>query len=348
MSPVNELAALAAVAGLLSFALTAAAITYARQRALLDHPGQRRSHTMPTPRGGGAGPLLALLSLWGLAGSTGLAWLAPLGGLVWPAVGGLALIAAIGWWDDHSPLTPALRLAVHLAGSIGIVWGLASLQDSVPDTGIPLSMIVMAILVLAFVAAVNVCNFMDGINGLATSQTALCAATVAIGAFARGDGGLAGAFSLVLATCALGFLPFNFPRARIFLGDVGSGFFGAAVALVLTLAWLEQMAHWVLLILLPSAFLVDAGMTLAHRVLSGRRWYRAHREHLYQWMVRTGMTHTRVTLIYACWTALMGVVVLTGPDYPWLWAACGYALAVGVWCRGKRWCLQRARLGVSS
>src|SRR5690606_18380153 len=109
--------------------------------------------------------------------------------------------------------------------------------------------VVIVVLVLVFVAAVNVCNFMDGINGLATTQAALCAATIALVGFQRGGGELAGVFSLVLAACAMGFLPFNFPRARTFLGDVGSGFFGACVALALILAWLEQVAHGLLLIL---------------------------------------------------------------------------------------------------
>lgn len=347
MSPVNELSILAAVAWVLSLALTAVAIGYARQRALLDHPGQRRSHAQPTPRGGGAGPLLALILLWGLAVSTGSAWLSGLGELGWPVVGGLALIAAIGWWDDHRPLSPALRLLVHAMGAFAIVSGLSSLQQHVGGASAALFAVVVAVLVLVLVAAVNVCNFMDGINGLATTQAALCAATIALGASLRGGDQLAGAFAVVLAACVLGFLPFNFPRARTFLGDVGSGFFGACVALVLILAWLEQIAHWALLILLPSAFLVDAGMTLMHRVLSGRRWYRAHREHLYQWLVRTGMTHTRVTLIYACWTTIMGVVVLAGPVKPWLWAVGGYALAVAIWWSGKRWCLRRAQQGVS-
>ena len=90
---------------------------------------------------------------------------------------------------------------------------------------------------------------------------------------------------------------------------------------------------------------VDAGLTLMRRVFAGRRWYRAHREHLYQWLVRSGMTHTRVTLIYALWTASMAALLLAAPAQAWLWAAAAYALGVALWWRGKRWCLVRAAQG---
>ncbi|MCB1554982.1 MAG: hypothetical protein KDJ14_14335 [Xanthomonadales bacterium] len=330
---------LPATTGLLSLALTAASIVYARRRALLDHPGQRRSHTVATPRGGGIGAVLAVLCVWALGHATSL--LPAAAPWPWSFLLGLLLIAGIGWWDDHRPLSPISRLAVHAIGAaclaLGWVEGLGP-SSSVWVLGL--------VAVVVTMVAVNACNFMDGINGLASTQVALCGVAIALaGTGGPGEPSLAVPFSTAMAAAALGFLPFNFPRARIFLGDVGSGFFGAAVALMLLLAWGEDLAPPALLLLLPSAFLLDAGLTLMRRVFAGRRWYRAHREHLYQWLVRSGMTHTRVTLIYALWTASMAALLLAAPAQAWLWAAAAYALGVALWWRGKRWCLVRAAQG---
>jgi len=152
----------------------------------------------------------------------------------------------------------------------------------------------LAVLVLLFTASlINIWNFMDGINGIAASQ----AVVVALGLAPL----LPWPYSLAaiaLGLACLGFLPFNFPRARIFMGDVGSGALGYAVAAVLALASVKTDINWILLLVSASPFLVDAGFTLLARIISGQRWMEPHTQHVYQRAVQAGASHARVTGMY--------------------------------------------------
>src|SRR5690606_26858709 len=153
--------------------------------------------------------------------------------------------------------------------------------------------------------------------------------------------------ALALVVAVLGFLPFNFPRARCFLGDVGSGALGIAVAALLIVAVARRALDPWTALLLPIAFLTDAGLTLASRILLGRRWYTAHREHLYQWLVRRGRSHAGVSGLYAGFNL---VVVLPA----WLLVAGGHvpsavalavvaAIAAAGWFAARHWLLRSAR-----
>lgn len=253
---------------------------YALSRSLLDQPGARRSHTVATPRAGGIAVAVTVL-----AGAAWLAWRTP---EAFPALagfmGGLSLVAAIGWIDDHRPLSPLFRLAVQAAAGLVLGWGLYV------GTGdwrlLPLALV-------ATLALVNVWNFMDGIDGLAASQAAVAAA-----AFAMVLGGPAVWLAWGLLAAVLGFLPFNFPRARIFLGDVGSGTLGFALAALGCLAFAQGAVAWPLLLLPLSAFLLDAGFTLGGRILRGEPWWLPHAQHLYQRLARRDRRHWRVTSAY--------------------------------------------------
>src|SRR5690606_7576504 len=170
----------------------------------------------------------------------------------------------------------------------------------------------LALLALGLVPVlVNVWNFMDGIDGLAASQAALAAAGLALLA---GEGP-AVLPALALSAACLGFLPFNFPRARIFLGDVGSGALGFALAVLVVLlpsdAPTDDRVGVLLLAALPlSAFLVDATLTLSGRIVRRERWWTAHVEHAYQrFAVRAG-SHAPVTMAYAAWTAVATVAAV--------------------------------------
>ncbi|MGE8284926.1 MAG: MraY family glycosyltransferase, partial [Stenotrophomonas lactitubi] len=258
---------------LLSAALTWAARVYALRRQLLDQPGERRSHSIATPRGGGIAIVISLLVAAAVAAC------------VWPdaapslAVAGLGLllVAGIGWWDDHRPLPAMRRLLVHFLAAT-LLAGLVKVHGG---------SWLLSLLVLFFTASlINIWNFMDGINGIASSQAVI----VALG-FATV---LPWPYSLVpiaLGLACLGLLPFNFPRARIFMGDVGSGALGYAVAVVLAVAALQTDINWILLLLPLSAFLVDAGFTLFARILSGQRWMEPHTQHVYQRAVQAGASH---------------------------------------------------------
>ncbi|GAB1407393.1 glycosyltransferase family 4 protein [Thermomonas brevis] len=275
------LALLGVLALLVSAAATAWARGHALRRGMLDQPGARRSHVVPTPRGGGIGIAIVGLAMFAWLGATDGAWW-------WLAGIGLLLVAAAGWWDDHRPASPLLRLAIHALAGVALAGALA-LQGAGP-WGIALGFALA-------VGLVNVWNFMDGIDGLAASQGALCAAGVLAVA-----GGPVALLALATGAACLGFLPFNLPRARIFMGDVGSGALGYLLATLMAFTALDLPAlRWPLLLLPVSAFLVDATMTLGWRMLRGERWWTPHVQHLYQRASRR-FGHGRTMLAYAVWT----------------------------------------------
>src|SRR5690606_16038582 len=272
----------------ISLAGTLAARRYAIGRELLDHPGERRSHVVATPRGGGIGIVLAMLVAVGM-----LAWIDPAQSVAMALAGaGLLLVAGIGWLDDHRPLAPWPRLAVHTvaAGLLAVVaWRSGGLAAALPA------------FVLAMVL-VNIWNFMDGIDGIASLQGLVVAGGLALLAGDPASRWIA----LAVAAACLGFLPLNVLRARIFLGDVGSGALGYALALAMVLVATGEgrapsPATWVLVLLPPSAFLLDASLTLGTRILRGERWWTPHVGHLYQRLARAIGAHLPVTLAYAAW-----------------------------------------------
>jgi UDP-N-acetylmuramyl pentapeptide phosphotransferase/UDP-N-acetylglucosamine-1-phosphate transferase len=186
---------------------------------------------------------------------------------------------------------------------------------------------------------VNVWNFMDGIDGLAASQAALVALAVAL---LSGMASAGAVLALVLVAACAGFLPMNFPRARIFLGDVGSGSLGYLLAalLVASAQAVSDWPGWLLLLLPPAAFLIDAGFTLSGRILRGERWWEPHVQHSYQIWARRAGRHWPVTLAYALFSLLAVILMLAA--LRWAEGAiigsvllC-YVFAVLAWARLRR------------
>ncbi|MBS0557248.1 MAG: glycosyl transferase family 4 [Proteobacteria bacterium] len=330
------------------------AVHYARRRALIDLPGRRRSHSVPTPRGAGIGIVVSAL-----VGIVAFSLLAPHLGSPLRLCIALALVAAVGWIDDHRPLPAILRLAVHcLAVAIFLQPLLASLfamSSPAPqlDTAFWPSLGILALLGFVGVWSINLHNFMDGINGILAMQAIFV--LVAMAVLCQRYAINAHAFQITLwAAAVAGFLPFNFPRARAFMGDVGSGSVGFLIAVAAI--WQNSSPYTAACsgIVATSAFVADASCTLSSRMLCGRPWYRAHREHLYQWMTRAGMSHVRVVTWYMAWNLLIVAPVLYwmnlrpfgAPPKPGVAAAVGvYAVAVLVWICGKRWCLYKVESG---
>lgn len=275
---------------------------HALRHGLLDEPGERRSHRVPTPRGGGIGIVLAWGGICAAFGTTGVLP-APLAAAT---AGGLVLVAGAGWIDDHRPLSPWWRLAAHVAAGIALAAGLAAAGAA------PL----LQLLALAGVPVmVNAWNFMDGIDGLAASQAALAAAGFAL----LSASPQAALPALALAAACVGFLPFNFPRARIFLGDVGSGSLGFALAVLACLLLLQEGAAGgpglLPLVFLPlSAFLLDAALTLGWRIVRGERWWTAHVGHAYQRLAARLGSHVPVTLGYGAWSMAAVLLARAGTD----------------------------------
>lgn len=329
---------------LLSACLVWLSIHYAHRLHLIDHPGQRRSHSEPTPRGGGIAIAAAAL-LWG--GGAAAAAGDGVGGL--PALA-ILLVAAIGWMDDHRDVRPVLRLAVQCVAAALLAAAMAPAAIAVGAASpFAAGWTVAAVLVFASIAVVwsiNLHNFMDGINGLLAWQALFVFGV--LGALLAHAGELDRARDLAIWIAAIiGFLPFNFPRARIFMGDVGSGVLGLLVAM----AVLWQMATPGIALtsglVACSAFVTDATCTLLSRILRGRRWYSAHREHLYQWLVRCGYSHAQIVALYMGWNLVIALPVICWMNFMADAAdiALGatvvvYAVATVVWWYGKRSCLR--------
>ena len=323
-------------------AFTALALRYARWRQLLDLPGQRRSHRVPTPRGGGIAIVAVLLVALFL-----LDW--PLPRLAFSLGVALAAVALVGWVDDHRPLSARARIVVHFLAALGLCLGWRPLVGEI-DALVLWPVFALAAFWLA--GCINAWNFMDGSNGLVASQCLWLALALAwmFGAADAQHLALArpfAALSLVLAGACAGFLPFNAPRAAIFLGDVGSGALGLACGALLLAALALVPQRAACLLILPSALLIDAALTLAFRVYSGRRWYTAHREHLYQWLVRSGRSHAQVAMLYLGWNLLVVVPACAAsmrwPDLASPLAAAVLLLGVLVWWFGKTALCRRVR-----
>ena len=318
---------------LITLLLVRGAIGYAHRRGMLDQPGQRRSHRLPTPRGGGIGIVLAMLVCL-----PGVWWSFP---MAWPSsviaglLGALLLVALAGWWDDHRPLPVLPRLAMQLLAVLG--FSAAMLLTGLSFWWLPL-------LLAGGVWSINLHNFMDGIDGLLAQQVVFVACGLAWLAWAAAQPMLVLA-AATLAAATLGFWCYNRPPARIFMGDVGSGSVGLLVFAFSAMLWrVEHALLWPAL-LLSSAFVVDASMTLLARMWRGRRWYTAHREHLYQWLARRGGTHAGACAGYLAWNLLVAAplswLAWSHPRLALPITMVTYLAAAALWLSLKRRCLRR-------
>ncbi|MCE4054030.1 MraY family glycosyltransferase [Pseudomonas sp. Au-Pse12] len=273
---------------------------YALASSLMDVPNSRSSHSVPTPRGGGVAivlsflaftplmifvaevPLLSVVALWGAG----------------------ALIAIVGFLDDHGHIAARWRLLAHFTAAI---WALSWLGGLPPlnifGFDLNLSWFGHICAVFYLVWMLNLYNFMDGIDGIASVQAvSTCLGVCVIYWFADAPSLIW--LPLLLSMAVLGFLYWNFPPARIFMGDAGSGFLGLVLGVLSVQgAWASSRFLWVWLILL-GVFIVDATFTLIRRLLRGDKVYEAHRSHAYQFASRQFGRHLPVTL------AVLGINIL--------------------------------------
>ena len=280
------------VAFVVSAVLSGLLSRYHGRYALLDKPNHRSLHSMVTPRAGG------LAILVGLAAGSGCIWQDwwfPGMGL---AVLALSLVAAVSFADDVRPLPAWLRFLVHFiaAGLLVYPAGFDPALRLLPGVEWLSPLWLLRNFCLVFIVwSVNLYNFMDGMDGLAGGMAVSGFGTLALLGWLAGSPAYAG-MVVVVAAAALGFLPFNFPPARLFMGDVGSGALGLLAAFFMLLA--ERLLLFPLWMgaLVFSPFIVDASWTLIRRGLHGRKPWAAHREHFYQRLVRSGWSHRRTTL----------------------------------------------------
>jgi UDP-N-acetylmuramyl pentapeptide phosphotransferase/UDP-N-acetylglucosamine-1-phosphate transferase len=307
---------LAAGSAALAFVLVGIVRMLAVRHGVLDHPTERSSHATVTPRGGGLGVILTVLAL-GVWSTTirvdGAALLLLLGA---------AVVAAVGWLDDRRGLSVRTRLAVHVA--MGALVGIVAATD---EATLPIRILLFAWWSFWTVSSLNLVNFMDGINGLVASQVVIFALSLALFPASASP---AASLAIVLAAACVGFLPWNFPRARIFLGDVGSGALGYLVPALALLAKREQGTDFVLAHLPLLPLYADATWTIVRRWRNGERITTPHRSHLYQRLANGGMGHTAVTILYAV-VAIGGAIAAHAAGTSWrsTWTVV-YAIAVVV------------------
>lgn len=283
------------LAGVVSALMTGLVRRYALARSILDVPNARSSHTAPTPRGGGVAIVLATLAaLPVLAAAGSLPWAA-----LWALGGAGGFVALAGFLDDHGHIAARWRLLAHFAAA---AWALAWLGGAPPLLvfGVSFDLGWLGVLLAAvyLVWLLNLYNFMDGIDGIASVEAIAVGVGGALLYALTGHPGLAMA-PLALAAAAGGFLLWNFPPARIFMGDAGSGFLGIVLGVLsLQAAWQAPQLLWSWVILL-GVFVVDATLTLLRRLLRGEKVYEAHRSHAYQHASRRYGRHLPVTLAVA-------------------------------------------------
>jgi Fuc2NAc and GlcNAc transferase len=292
--------------------VTAGVRAFLVRNGVMDLPNARSSHLVPVPRGGGVGIVVVFLSavVWLLLRQVISARLA------WALLGGGLAIAIVGLVDDLFKLAPWPRLVVHSLAAAWAVWSLDPIQPFQSGGGTFFWVCVSrAVAFIGLIWLTNLFNFMDGIDGLAGTEAVCVSGFGAVLLFLNGLPDYA-RLSWMLAAASLGFLVWNWPPAKIFMGDVGSGFLGftlGTLALFSSKAGPELIWPWLILL---AAFLVDATVTLLRRMLSRARWHEAHRSHAYQHAAQALGSHAKVSLAVAA--------INLGWLFPLAWAASRY------------------------
>lgn len=302
---------------LTSFGLTGALRYYALKQGIIDNPNERSSHTIPTPRGGGLSFVIIFLAAFAADYLFNISTSPPqtepflaifLAGL---------LVAAIGFWDDHTHIPARWRFLTHAIAALIGSHLLGVPEIPLPSTTINLGFIGYPLSIIALVWLLNLFNFMDGIDGIAGSEALFVgiSAVVIMALAIPGEFDAPILWLSILMAGVAGFLLWNWPPAKIFMGDAGSGFLGLMLGLFALWSANLGLSIWSWIILL-ALFITDATVTLLHRMLNGERWFEAHRSHLYQQLSRKWGDHRSVTLalisINAIWL------------FPWAWLAAIY------------------------
>ncbi|MEC5385588.1 glycosyltransferase family 4 protein [Uliginosibacterium sp. H3] len=265
--------------------------------------------------------------------------------LLWALLPGGALVAVIGFWDDHVSLPARTRFACHV---LAAMWAVACLGGwPVLEMGVAnwaWGWFGSMIAVLALVWATNLYNFMDGIDGLAGSQAVFVGGVGGLLLWLSGGDGMP---CWLLAAASAGFLAVNWPPARIFMGDVGSGFLGFVIGvLALHATVTDHTTIWPWVILM-AVFAVDATFTLCRRALTRVRVTEAHRSHAYQRASQRIGNHRAVTLTVLAINALF---LAPASLVAHMWPALAVPLTIVCWggLSALAWFLDAGRLDVAS
>lgn len=289
----------------------------ARRWRIVDTPNERSSHRLPTPHGGGTALLLAFASGLTLAALQGTNWSWD---YLWVSLVAL-LLMGLGIVDDLLGLSVRLRLPLYALACLLVAWILLA-----PVQGLG-AVIGLAAVALAMLWLVNLYNFMDGIDGIAAGQCLLACGAAALLSWRNGAADYA-LFCLLLGASQLGFLVWNWPPARLFMGDAGSiptGFLLAGLAVVGVVDDRLGLPAWLVLL---AIFIVDASWTLLWRVVTGQPFTRPHRLHAYQRLSSHWSSHLRVDLlcggIFCGWLLPLAWLAEVHPNYGFLLVILAY------------------------
>lgn len=260
---------------------------YSLKKNFLDTPNERSSHSIATPRGGGLSIVLIFLAIIGFSDFLP-------DDIVWALLGAGALVATVGFWDDQAHIAAKWRLLSHFIAAFWVLYWLGGIPEfHIFNYSINASWFGLALTSFLLVWLLNLFNFMDGIDGIAASEAIFVSSAGAYFFWLYGFEGLS-ITSVILTASTMGFLILNWPPAKIFMGDVGSGFLGLMIGVIAYASILEGNSVLIWLILL-AVFLVDSGITLIRRILNGDKWYEAHCSHAYQHAARK-WGHKKITI----------------------------------------------------
>ena len=251
--------------------------------------------------------------------------------IFWAFLGGAVTIALVSWIDDLRSLLPTFRFGVHFLSSFIVVIAVGYWQEiEIPVFGlIELNWEGWLVTVLWIVGAINAYNFMDGLDGIAGGQGVVAGLGWAVLGWLLAQPVVL-VLGLLLAAASLGFLLHNWQPAKIFMGDVGSAFLGFSFA-VLPLLLQDQPQAPVWGFLLVWSFVFDAAYTFLRRLLKREAVFSAHRSHLYQRLVISGLSHPVVSSYYIG-MALVGVVCAVGLAQDWPGAEVGTVVSIFSLC----------------
>jgi UDP-N-acetylmuramyl pentapeptide phosphotransferase/UDP-N-acetylglucosamine-1-phosphate transferase len=330
VSSVGALPAFAEVFAVFGAAAVACALALGglRRWKVMDRPNRRSSHTWPVPRGGGIGFIVVILAGWGLLRSAG----SP--DVTVALLIGATAIAAVSFADDLFGVSRIVRLAVQAAAIVAALW-LFPYDGRIVADFLPLG-VDRLIAALAWLWFVNLFNFMDGIDGIAAGEGVVVALGLIVVAGFRPDLQLPAGEAMVIAASALAFLVFNWPPARMFMGDVGSTGIGFLLGWLLLITAAKGAAAAAFI--LPLVFLADASWTLASRAWRRAPLMEPHRDHAYQRAVDGGVTHAAVSIgVAAVGAGLTAAAVLAagGSAIAGLVAASALTAGFLIWMRAR-------------
>ncbi len=289
---------------ILSLVLTLAIRYYAHRKDLLDHPNDRSSHVTPTPKGGG---LAVMVAFYGALSF--LYFQDQVEGRLFFALCSALPVVLVSLIDDLYPLSARVRFAVQLLSALTALAFLGGV-DTLNLALFPLSGIWVNLLALmGIIWMTNLYNFLDGIDGYAGSQ-ALFVGVAAYDLFGSET-------AFLIAIAAAGFLVFNWHKASIFMGDVGSAPLGFIFAVLML--YDAASTHFLGWLMLLSLFWFDATLTLLRRAIRGEKLSQAHKKHAYQRLNQSGYSHSKVVLLAMSLNLLIGVILYFAPENSYLY-----------------------------